>query len=122
MTESRRETMGAVYTVDDIMREVIDEIEDGADLKLTDGAKNKFLEKYKPRFKKRLDDVGVEGWNKEEKTVRKAAKTHGKAARLLADLGGKTEINDAILMGLAPLIENQCENIGGKEGAWCSGG
>ena len=114
--------MGAVNTIDDIMNEVIDEIEDGADLNLTDGAKAKFLEKYQPRFKKRFDDVGVEGWNKEEKTVRKAAKTHGKCARLLADLGGRSEVNDAILMSLAPLIENMCQNVGGQEGAWCSGG
>ena len=114
--------MGAVYTVDDIMREVVDEIESGADLKLTDGAKTKFLAKYKPRFKTRFDSVGVAGWNKEEKTVRKAAKTHGKCARLLADLGGRTDVNDSILMGLAPLIENQCQDVGGEEGAWCSGG
>ena len=114
--------MGAVNTIDDIMREVLEEIEDGADLKLTDGAKNKFLQKYQPRFKNRFDTVGVAGWKQEEKTVKKAAKTHGKCARLLADLGGQTEVNDALLMSLAPLIENQCKDVAGEEGAWCSGG
>jgi hypothetical protein len=104
-----------------IMKEVIDEIEDAADLRLTDGAKNAFLEKYKPRFKKRLDLVGADGWKKEEKAVKRAAKTHGKAARLLAELGGLVEVNKTILMGLAPLVENLCDNKG-SEGAWCSGG
>ena len=113
--------MGAVSNVDDIMREVFEEIEDGADLKLTDGAKNEFLKKYKDRFKKRFDEVGVEGWKAEERTVRKAAKTHGKCAGLLAELGGRTEVNDTILMSLAPLIENQCKDVAGSEGAWCSG-
>ena len=60
-------------------------------------------------------------WKNEERTVKKAAKTHGKAARLIADLGGRTEVNDTILMGLAPLIENECQGIAGTEGAWCSG-
>jgi hypothetical protein len=113
--------MGNVNNIDDIMREVLAEIEGAAKYKLTDGAKNEFLDRYKPRFKRRLDEVHLEGWYHEEEGVRKAARTHGKCAALLADLAGRKEINNTILMGLAPLIQNLCETGAGEEGAWCSG-
>ncbi|HLG58635.1 MAG TPA: hypothetical protein VI485_25045 [Vicinamibacterales bacterium] len=106
----------------DILRIVLDEIEGGADMPLTDNARTDFISEYFPAFDRRFKEVGAEGWNKEEKTVKRVADIHGKIAGMLAKLGNEGVVTARILMGVAPIVEQQCGVRTKGEGAWCSGG